>query len=90
MVDQPLVSIVIVNYNSGHYLPQCLRSIQEQNYPNWELIIIDNDSKDASVSYLVGKNWIKLVKNNVNTGFAGGQNKGFHLAKGKYLLALKF
>lgn len=44
----PLVSVLIPNYNYGHYLNQCLESVLNQTYPNYEVIFRDNDSTDNS------------------------------------------
>ena len=46
--EQPLVSIVIPCYNHGHWLPETLRSIDEQDYPSLETIVVDDRSTDLS------------------------------------------
>jgi GT2 family glycosyltransferase len=48
--SRPLVSVVIVNYNSGLYLAACVRSVASSTYPRKELIIVDNASEDDSVT----------------------------------------
>ena len=48
MKKYPLVSVLIPNYNYGHYLNQCLDSVLNQTYPNYEVIFRDNDSTDNS------------------------------------------
>ena len=44
----PLVSIIILNYNAGNLLLDCVDSIQKTNYENYEIIVVDNDSNDDS------------------------------------------
>ena len=47
-VEHPLVSIIILNYNAGKLLEDCINSIFQSNYKNYEIIVVDNDSKDQS------------------------------------------
>ena len=44
----PLVSIIILNYNAGNLLIDCVDSIQKTNYDNYEIIVVDNNSSDES------------------------------------------
>ena len=53
----PLVSIVIPTYNYANYLSRALQSILDQTYKNWEILIIDNNSKDGT------DNMVKDYKN---------------------------
>ena len=46
----PLVSIIILNYNAGNLLLECVESVLQTNYERFEIIIVDNASKDNSVS----------------------------------------
>jgi GT2 family glycosyltransferase len=84
-----LVSVIIVNWNGKKYLKECCSSLRSQNYPNIEIIIVDNGSIDGSVNY-VRKHYpnIKIIKNNKNLGYAGGNNVGYNAAKGEYILFL--
>ncbi len=88
--NSPLVSLIIVNYNAGKLLNSCLESVSKQDFPNWEVIIIDNASQDNSLESISPKKRIKVIRNEDNIGFAAGQNQGFKLAKGKYLMTLNF
>jgi GT2 family glycosyltransferase len=84
------VSIIIVNWNGLHHLKKCLPTLKKITYPNYEIILVDNAStKDKSVEY-VKKYYpeIKLVVNKENLGFAGGNNVGFKIATGDYILFL--
>lgn len=48
-MKNPLVSVVITSYNSGIYLEDCIKSIIEQTYKNWEIIYVDDASEDSTV-----------------------------------------
>ena len=87
----PLVSIVILNYNGLKYLKEkmlkeCLDSVLKSNYPNLEIIFVDNGSIDGSADY-VAKNFpeIKIIRNEINLGFSEGFNTGIRASKGKYI-----
>jgi GT2 family glycosyltransferase len=87
--EQPLVSIIIVSYNSIKDIGECLSSLQETIYPNFEVIMIDNASKDGSASYVRKVHpWIKVIENSRNSGFAEGCNIGVKYAKGDLLVFL--
>ncbi len=81
-----LVSIIIVNWNGKKWLEKCLGSILNQSYKNFEIIIVDNDSKDDSVSYLKANyKMVNLICNNENSGFGKANNIGVKHAKGEIL-----
>jgi len=52
MNDQPLVSIIIVNFNGKKNLENCLNSLLKIDYPNYEIILVDNNSSDDSIVYV--------------------------------------
>lgn len=83
------VSVIIVNYNGAHLLQECLDSLFRQDYTNFEIIVVDNDSKDHSLEVLLQlKERIKIVKLNENLGFTGGNIKGFEVATGDIIVLL--
>jgi len=90
--DCPSVSIVIVNFNGKELLKRCLASLLTTNYPNFEIIVVDNASTDGSVKSirkLFGSSpRIKIVENRENSGHAEGCNIGARVAKGRYLVFL--
>ncbi len=51
-MKKPLVSIIIVNYNGYDVLVPCIKSLQKLDYPNFEIIIVDNGSEDASIEFI--------------------------------------
>lgn len=76
------VSIVIVNYNGLMHNEDCINSILNSSYKNIEILIVDNNSTDNSVEIIREKfkEKIKIIKNNSNSGFAGGTNIGIKYA----------
>jgi len=85
----PLVSIIILNYNFGDLLLNCMESIQKSNYKNYEIILVDNASKDNSHKKCAEKfPEIKLIENKENLGYSGGNNVGIKEAKGEFLVIL--
>ncbi|MFT4733096.1 MAG: alpha-1,3-rhamnosyltransferase [Sediminicola sp.] len=86
-LDYPLVSIVVPSYNHALYIEECIESIVNQDYPNFELIVIDDGSKDESPQILkkLQTKYGFLLEINANQGLSQTLNRGFRdLAKGKY------
>src|ERR1041385_1636497 len=76
-MHQPRVSIVILNWNSDQVTLDCLLSLQKIDYPNFEMVVVDNGSVDGSPAKLLEKvPEIRLIQNPTNLGFAGGCNVG--------------
>jgi GT2 family glycosyltransferase len=90
--DCPSVSIIIVNFNGKELLKSCLKSLLTTNYPNFEIIIVDNASTDGSVESIKKLfspgHYIEIVENRENLGHAEGCNIGARVAKGRYLVFL--
>lgn len=85
----PLVSIIIVNFNGRPYLATCLESILRTDYPNYEILVIDNCSSDGSPDFL-SKYFpnVLLIKLKSNMGFACACNVGIVHSKGEYVVLL--
>jgi GT2 family glycosyltransferase len=85
----PLVSIIIVNYNGGDLLQDCLASIVRQDYPSFEVFLVDNASTDTSL-YQVETRFpqVKLIRSEVNRGFAAGNNLAAEQVSGDFLAFL--
>jgi GT2 family glycosyltransferase len=77
-----------VSYNSAGWLLPCLESVDDQTYPNWEVILVDNASKDSSLEQITALAHLKIIRNQENRGFAAAQNQAISVAKGRYFLAL--
>ena len=83
------ISIIIVNYNTAHFLKTCLDSILNQKNADYEIIVVDNGSTDNSFEILKDyENRITLIKNNENLGFGKANNIGAKIAKGDFLFLL--
>lgn len=83
-MTQPLIAIVIVGYNSRQDIDDCLSSVLASNYPadRLRVILIDNQSTDDTAGLVRTKYpTVELVVNQVNNGFAGGNNQGYLLAQ---------
>ena len=84
-----LVSIVILNYNSGNLLTECVESVLKTKYNNYEILVVDNNSKDESHKKCKDKfEDIKLIENSENLGYCEGNNVGLRQTKGKFIIIL--
>jgi GT2 family glycosyltransferase len=83
---QPIISVIIPNWNGAHHLPTCLDSLHCQTYPNFEVIVVDNGSTDGSLK-LLERDYpeVKVVALPENRGFAGGVNVGIRQARGEII-----
>jgi GT2 family glycosyltransferase len=88
--SQPLVSIVIANWNGKDLLEECLDSIEKQTFSSFEMILIDNGSIDGSADWVEERygRWVRVIRNAKNLGFAEANNIGIRIARGKYIVAL--
>lgn len=86
------MSIIIANWNGGEVFKNCLLSLSQITYPNWELIVVDNGSSDGSndlAEKILGKKIrVLLISNPTNLGFVKANNQGYLVSSGKYLLLL--
>jgi GT2 family glycosyltransferase len=86
----PAVSIVIVNYNGYQWLRLFIRSVTNTNYPEFEILLVDNGSTDESVDY-VRKYWhhlVRIIELKDNKGFAEASNVGVRQARGEIVAFL--
>ena len=84
------VSVIILNWNGKRFLDECLSSLQRQTFKDFEVILVDNASQDNSIEFLESNynDFIKIIKNNRNYGFSGGNNIGISHAGGRYIVLL--
>lgn len=84
-----MISIIIVNYNSGNLVSGCVKSIIEHIDLKFEIIVVDNNSSDQSIEILKALNLsntqLKIVETKVNHGFAKGNNIGVEHSKGSII-----
>lgn len=92
MRSLPLVSIITASYNSEKFIHATIKSVINQTYSNWELIIIDDASSDTTIqiinTFTSAHSNIKCLKNTQNQGAAFTRNRGIKIAKGHYIAFL--
>lgn len=91
-MKEELVSIITPMYNAEKYIEQAIKSVQQQTYQNWEMIIIDDNSVDKCgeivKEYANKDNRIKYYKQPRNGGIANARNTAIEMATGRYLAFL--
>lgn len=86
------VAVIVVTYNSEKDIVQCLETVLAQNYPNFEVIIVDNTSTDSTIDKInkfanrFGN--IIVINNSVNSGYAGAVNIGAKHTNARYIAIL--
>lgn len=85
----PLISVLVVNLNGKKWLQKCMPSVLNSDYPQIEIIVVDNGSVDGSVEFLK-ENYskIKVVQLNKNIGWSPANNEGMKLARGNIIVCL--
>ncbi|MEK9628644.1 MAG: glycosyltransferase [Nitrospinota bacterium] len=87
--ENPLVSVIVPNWNGMRFVGMCLDSLAELNFENFEVIIVDNGSEDGSREMIEEKYpWVRLLKLPYNKGFAIACNEGIKAAKAEYVVLL--
>lgn len=87
--QMPEVSVIILNYNGGRDVLECLESVLQIDYPHFEVIVVDNGSTDGSLEQILNRfPWLKIVKNERNLGFPAGNNIGIRESTAPYVLLL--
>jgi teichuronic acid biosynthesis glycosyltransferase TuaG len=87
-----LVSIITPSYNSKRFIKETIDSVISQTYKNWEMIIVDDKSKDDSVKFIQelikDEKRIKIITLDENIGAAMARNKALEIAQGRYIAFL--
>lgn len=86
--DDPLISIITVNWNGKKYLEDLFSSLAGLNYPGdkLQIIMVDNNSTDGSIGFTEKRfPGVEIVPLKENTGYAGGNNEGLRRARGRYI-----
>lgn len=91
-MEKALVSIVVPVYNSEKFILDTINTVEKQSYKNWELIFVDDCSKDNSTKIIKERiknnNKIKLIELKKNSGAATARNVGIDESKGSYIAFL--
>ena len=83
---EPLVCIILINYNSYDDTVECVRSLEKQKYTNYKIILVDNNSEDRNKlkTDLFLNQSCDVILSEANNGFAAGNNIGIKYAEEKY------
>jgi N-acetylglucosaminyl-diphospho-decaprenol L-rhamnosyltransferase len=85
----PAVSVVVVTYESGPTLADCLAALRAQSFEDFEIVMVDNASADGAAQAAVAADpAIRLIANPANLGFAAAVNQGAAAARGRWLALL--
>ncbi len=91
-MSEPLISVIVPSFNSDLFLRQCMQSVIDQSYSNWEMLIVDGGSTDKTVSIVeefgLDEPRIKLIDNPEDDGPAQARAVGIREARGIYLAFL--
>lgn len=87
MNSEVSVSIIIPTFNSEKYIAQAIESILHQTYSNFEIILVDDGSKDSTLNIAQSFNdhRIKIITNKENRGVSYSRNRGIEAARGKWI-----
>jgi len=83
------VSVIILTYNAIEYIDQCIKSILNQTFRDFKILVVDNASDDGTVEH-IKRNYpeVTILKNFKNLGFAKGYNQGIKFWESEYVLAV--
>src|SRR5438128_10589903 len=88
----PIVSIVIVNWNGAGYIDRCLKSVLRNSEAPWEVVVVDNASSDGSCDLIerisLHDKRVRLMKLRANAGFSVANNVGVSASKGEFVALL--
>jgi glycosyltransferase involved in cell wall biosynthesis len=82
---QPKLSVIIASYNHQDYIAETLRSLEQQTYQDFEIIIVDDGSTDKTVEVAKKEQSRAQIYTQQNQGVVAARNRGVSLAKGKYI-----
>ncbi|TAL01170.1 MAG: glycosyltransferase [Verrucomicrobia bacterium] len=80
--QQPKVSVVVAGYNADRTLKACLESLEKLNYPDYEIILVDDGSTDATPQIVANFPRVRFVRHERNRGLSAARNTGIRIAKG--------
>jgi len=87
--ETPTFTLIFLTWNSEDYIERTLESVLSQDYADYELLVIDNNSNDETTKLIknnyLPSNKLRIVRNNKNLGFIKGINKGVNLSRGNYI-----
>ena len=89
MKDKVSVTVSLLTWNGAEYLPWFIKSLKEQTFKDWELLVLDNDSSDRSVE-IVREHYpqARIIQQKQNIGFARGHNLLINWSDSKYVFVV--
>ena len=93
-MEQALVSIIVPVYNVEKYICETIECVRKQTYGNWELLLVEDCSKDNTVAVIleyldeVQDDRVRLIRQEKNNGAARSRNRGLKEARGRYIAYL--
>ncbi len=92
ITDKPIFSVIVPVYNVEKYVKQCIKSIQNQSFFNFEIIVIDDCGKDNSMKIVEelskNDNRIRIIKHKKNLGLGAARNTGLENSLGEYIVCV--
>ena len=92
MENQPLVSVIIPCYNMDKFVSETIKSVLQQTYPYWEMLLVDDASTDHTVDiikqYSDADSRIRFAVKDKHSGIANSRNQAIQMAKGRFLAFL--
>jgi len=84
----PDISVAVVNWNRREYLRACLTSLAAQRGAHFEVIVVDNGSRDGSAEMARAEFGVRVIANSANLGFCAANNQAFAAARGQFIALL--
>jgi len=87
---QPLVSVVVPCFNHGLFLPACLQAIRDQDYPEFDVVVVDDASTDPETQRVMDEleeeGWATVIRQSRNSGPSAARNAALEVVRGRYVL----
>lgn len=83
LAQQPKVSVVVASYNADRTLGPCLDSLEKLNYPDYEIILVDDGSSDTTAQIAAQHPRVRLIRHDRNRGLSVARNTGIAAAQGE-------
>ena len=87
-LNEPFFSVIVLTYNASQFIEQALKNIYNQNFDDFELVLV-NDGSNDDTDYIVNKNQdkrLRYIKNNSNEGVGNSRELAINLSRGKYIV----
>jgi len=85
LAERPRVSVVVCSYNGGRTIAQCLESLGRLDYPDYEVILVDDGSTDGTAAIAAGCADVRVVRHETNAGLSVSRNSGLSAATGEII-----